>query len=47
MIRTNVGVGLRILTPVGPVAFDVGFNLFPEKAINEPVLAPHFAVGFF
>jgi outer membrane protein insertion porin family len=47
MLRTNVGVGLRILTPVGPVAFDVGFNLRPEKAINEPVMAPHFAVGFF
>jgi outer membrane protein assembly factor BamA len=47
MLRTNVGIGLRILTPVGPVAFDLGFNLWPEKAINEPVMAPHFAVGFF
>jgi outer membrane protein assembly factor BamA len=47
MLRTNVGLGLRILTPVGPVAFDLGFNLRPEQAINEPVMAPHFAVGFF
>jgi outer membrane protein assembly factor BamA len=46
-LRTNVGIGFRVLTPVGPAAFDVGFNLNPEYAINEPVFAPHFAVGFF
>ncbi|HTP52610.1 MAG TPA: POTRA domain-containing protein [Anaeromyxobacteraceae bacterium] len=46
-LRTNIGLGLRILTPVGPAAFDVGFNLNPDAHINEPVMAPHFAVGFF
>ncbi len=46
-VRTNVGFGFRIITPVGPAAFDIGFNLNPEYRINEPVLAPHFAVGFF
>ncbi|HET8723331.1 MAG TPA: POTRA domain-containing protein, partial [Anaeromyxobacteraceae bacterium] len=46
-IRTNLGLGFRIITPVGPAAFDVGFNLNPEYRINEPVFAPHFAVGFF
>jgi outer membrane protein assembly factor BamA len=46
-LRTNVGFGFRIITPVGPAAFDVGFNLNPEYRINEPVFAPHFAVGFF
>jgi outer membrane protein assembly factor BamA len=46
-LRTNVGFGFRIITPVGPAAFDIGFNLNPEYRINEPVLAPHFAVGFF
>jgi outer membrane protein assembly factor BamA len=46
-LRTNVGFGLRIITPVGPAAFDIGFNLNPEYRINEPVVAPHFAVGFF
>jgi outer membrane protein insertion porin family len=46
-LRTNVGIGFRVLTPVGPAAFDVGFNLNPDYAINEPVFAPHFAVGFF
>jgi outer membrane protein assembly factor BamA len=47
MIRTNLGFGLRIITPVGPAAFDLGFNLNPEYRINETVFAPHFSVGFF
>jgi outer membrane protein insertion porin family len=47
LIRTNVGLGLRLITPVGPAAFDVGFNVNPEYAINEPIFAPHFSVGFF
>ncbi|HET8734633.1 MAG TPA: BamA/TamA family outer membrane protein, partial [Anaeromyxobacteraceae bacterium] len=47
LLRTNLGAGLRIITPVGPAAFDVGFNLNPEYAINEPIFAPHFTVGFF
>jgi outer membrane protein assembly factor BamA len=47
LIRTNLGFGLRIITPVGPAAFDLGFNLNPEYRINEPVFAPHFSVGFF
>jgi len=46
-LRTNLGFGLRIITPVGPAAFDLGFNLNPEYRINEPVFAPHFSVGFF
>ncbi len=46
-LRTNLGLGFRIITPVGPAAFDVGFNLNPEYQINEPVFAPHFSVGFF
>ena len=47
LLRTNLGFGVRILTPVGPAAFDLGFNLNPEYRINEPVFAPHFSVGFF
>jgi outer membrane protein assembly factor BamA len=47
LIRTNLGFGLRIITPVGPAAFDVGFNLNPEYRINEPIFAPHFSVGLF
>ncbi len=47
LLRTNLGFGLRIITPVGPAAFDVGFNLNPDYRINEPIFAPHFSVGFF
>jgi outer membrane protein insertion porin family len=47
LLRTNLGFGLRIITPVGPAAFDVGFNLNPEYRINEPIFAPHFSVGLF
>jgi outer membrane protein insertion porin family len=47
LLRANVGIGFRVITPVGPAAFDIGFNLNPDSALNEPVFAPHFAVGLF
>jgi outer membrane protein insertion porin family len=31
----SAGLGLRFLTPLGPVRFDVGFNLNPQIRINE------------
>ena len=46
-LRANVGVGLRFVTPIGPAAVDVGFNLQPDAAINERTLAPHFTIGLF
>jgi outer membrane protein assembly factor BamA len=46
-LRLNVGLGLRILTPVGPAVLDLGFNTNPDSRINETVLAPHFTIGFF
>jgi outer membrane protein insertion porin family len=46
-LRTNVGVGLRFVTPVGPAALDFGFNVTPDRAINERVFAPHFSIGLF
>lgn len=46
-LRVSYGLGLRLLTPVGPAAFDVGFNVNPDPRINEPILAPHFTIGFF
>ena len=46
-LRANVGVGLRFVTPIGPAALDVGFNVEPDDAINERTVAPHFTIGLF
>lgn len=32
--KHNAGVGLRFKTPLGPIRFDVGFNLFPKTRLN-------------
>ena len=34
-LRANVGVGLRFVTPIGPAALDVGFNVTPDGGVNE------------
>jgi outer membrane translocation and assembly module TamA len=44
-LRTGLGVGLRIATPIGPIAFDYGFNL--ERYRWEDVGAPNFSIGLF
>jgi outer membrane protein assembly factor BamA len=55
-IRVAVGTGLRFQTPVGPLAFDIGFNA--EKLLSalgfdvrsrsyEDLLALNFAIGLF
>ena len=46
-LRPTGGVGLRIATPVGPLALDVGFNPFLREALNEPFWTVHFAIGLF
>ncbi len=46
-LRTNAGFGLRFVTPIGPAALDIGFNLTPDRAINERIAAPHFTIGLF
>lgn len=46
-LRTNLGAGLRFLTPIGPAALDIGFNLTPDALVNEQRFAPHFTVGLF
>ncbi|HET6922987.1 MAG TPA: POTRA domain-containing protein [Anaeromyxobacteraceae bacterium] len=46
-LRLNAGVGLRVVTPVGPAAVDVGFILQPDRNLNEPLVTPHFTIGFF
>jgi hypothetical protein len=35
------------VTPVGPAALDLGFNLAPDLAINERLWALHFTIGLF
>jgi outer membrane translocation and assembly module TamA len=46
-LRLNVGFGVRVLTPVGPAAFDLGFNVQPDARLNERTVAPHFSIGLF
>jgi len=35
------------VTPVGPAALDVGFNLVPDAQLNERLFAVHFTIGLF
>ena len=46
-LRPTAGIGLRIATPIGPLAFDYGFVLLRRKAINEGFGAFHFSIGLF
>lgn len=46
-LRPNAGAGIRFVTPVGPAALDVGFNLRPDLRINERLWALHFTIGLF
>ncbi len=46
-LRTNVGLGLRFVTPAGPAAVDLGFNVMPDTALNERTVAPHLSIGLF
>jgi outer membrane protein insertion porin family len=46
-LRANLGLGLRFVTPIGPAAVDVGFNVSPDAALNERTIAPHFTIGLF
>jgi outer membrane translocation and assembly module TamA len=46
-LRANVGFGIRFVTPIGPAALDLGFNVTPDERINERLFAPHFTIGLF
>jgi len=46
-LRPVAGAGVRYVTPVGPLALDVGFNLDPDDRLNEPIFAIQFSVGLF
>ncbi len=44
-LRTVAGMGLRYLTPVGPLSLDVGWNIRPDQLLGEPSLNPNFSIG--
>ncbi|MBI4700259.1 MAG: BamA/TamA family outer membrane protein [Deltaproteobacteria bacterium] len=44
-LRYAAGAGLRLATPIGPLAFDYGFNLIRRPW--EDLGALHFSVGVF
>lgn len=46
-LRYIAGAGIRYVTPIGPLAFDLGVNLFPDTSINEPTVTLHFSIGLF
>jgi outer membrane protein assembly factor BamA len=46
-LRPTAGAGLRLNTPVGPIALDWGFNLDPRDALGERGNALHFSIGLF
>ncbi|HVE85901.1 MAG TPA: POTRA domain-containing protein [Myxococcales bacterium] len=47
VLRPVAGGGLRYETPIGPLALDLGANLAPDRAVNEPTFTFHFNIGLF
>ncbi len=43
--RYGGGAGIRWATPIGPAAFDLGFNLLRDRQLREPLAFPHFSIG--
>ena len=46
-LRPTAGLGLRIRTPVGPIAFDYGILLARRRYLDEGFGAFHFSIGLF
>ena len=46
-LRPTAGFGLRLNTPVGPIALDWGFNLDRRGELRERSNAIHFSIGLF
>ena len=46
-LRPTAGLGLRINTPVGPIAFDYGILLARRTYLDEPFGSFHFSIGLF
>lgn len=45
LLRYGVGVGIRRVTPIGPLQLDLGFNPSPLAYRDEELVRVHFAVG--
>ena len=46
-LRPAAGAGVRVPTPIGPAAFDVGFNLAPDSVVNESIFQLFLSIGLF
>ncbi len=46
-LRPTAGVGLRLSTPVGPLALDYGIVLLRREDLGEPFGTLHFSIGLF
>ena len=45
--RWTAGLGIRVSTPVGPIAVDYGFVLDRREDLGEPFGSLHFSFGLF
>lgn len=46
-LRPTAGAGLRLSTPVGPIAVDYGIVILRRVELNEPFGTLHFSIGLF
>jgi outer membrane translocation and assembly module TamA len=46
-LRPTTGIGLRVNTPVGPLAFDYGILVRRRRELDEGFGAFHFSIGLF
>jgi outer membrane protein insertion porin family len=47
VLRPAAGGGVRLPSPIGQVAFDVGFNLNPDYLVNESLVQFFLTIGVF
>jgi outer membrane protein insertion porin family len=46
-VRPTVGGGVRLATPVGPIALDIGGNILQRAELREPNMAAHLSFSVF
>ena len=46
-LRPTAGAGVRLSTPVGPIAVDYGIVILRRVELNEPFGTLHFSIGLF